>query len=84
MDGGRFVNLSDFLLILRALDSSLSSLTVDQAQAVLGTYKIAAAHASVCLTRAQAAVLLDQFLHPFERKEIDLSGKIISDYIDVR
>lgn len=84
MDGGRFVSLSDFLLILRALDSSLSSLTVDQAQAVLGTYKIAAAHASVCLTRAQAAVLLDQFLHPFERKEIDLSGKIISDYIDVR
>lgn len=84
MDGGRFVSLSDFLLILRALDSSLSSLTVDRAQAVLGTYKIAAAHASVCLTRAQAAVLLDQFLHPFERKEIDLSGKIISDYIDVR
>ena len=84
MDGGRFVSLSDFLLLLRALDSSLSSLTVDQAQAVLGTYKIAAAHASVCLTRAQAAVLLDQFLHPFERKEIDLSGKIISDYIDVR
>lgn len=75
MDGGRFVSLSDFLLLLRALDSSLSSLTVDQAQAVLGTYKIAAAHASVCLTRAQAAVLLDQFLHPFERKEIDLSGK---------
>ena len=31
-----------------------------------------------------AVGFLDQFLHPFERKEIDLSGKIISDYIDVR
>ncbi len=78
-NGERFVSLTGFLKVMAALDSRLSKLTVVEAQAVLDSYKIAAAHASAYLTRAQAAVLLDHFLHPFERKEVDLFGRIVSD-----
>ncbi len=79
-NGERFVSLTGFLKVMADLDSRLSKLTVVEAQAVLDSYKITAAHASAYLTRAQAAVLLDHFLHPFERKEVDLFGRIVSDY----
>lgn len=78
-NGERFVSLTGFLKVMAALDRRLSKLTVVEAQAVLDSYKITAAHASAYLTRAQAAVLLDHFLHPFERKEVDLFGRIVSD-----
>lgn len=78
-NGERFVSLTGFLKVMADLDSRLSKLTVVEAQAVLDSYKITAAHASAYLTRAQAAVLLDHFLHPFERKEVDLFGRIVSD-----
>lgn len=78
-NGKRFVSLTGFLKVMAALDRRLSKLTVVEAQAVLDSYKITAAHASAYLTRAQAAVLLDHFLHPFERKEVDLFGRIVSD-----
>lgn len=79
-NGERFVSLTGFLKVMADLDRRLSKLTVVEAQAVLDSYKITAAHASAYLTRAQAAVLLDHFLHPFERKEVDLFGRIVSDY----
>ena len=78
-NGKRFVSLTGFLKVMAALDRRLSKLTVVEARAVLDSYKITAAHASAYLTRAQAAVLLDHFLHPFERKEVDLFGRIVSD-----
>ena len=74
-DGDRFISLSEFISILRSLSATM--ITLSEAQAVLQSFGVPVVESSDTLTRAQAAVLLDQFLHPFERIDVDLYGNFI-------
>lgn len=76
-DGDRFISFTEFLSILQSLSPKRLNVTLSEAQAVLQSFGVPVVESSNTLTRAQAAVLLDQFLHPFERIDVDLYGNFI-------
>lgn len=75
--GDRFISFTEFLSILQSLSPKRLNVTLSEAQAVLQSFGVPVVESSNTLTRAQAAVLLDQFLHPFERIDVDLYGNFI-------